>query len=161
MTNNNISVEDVPLNNFHRLLILCSGGGSVVDGYILSIVGVVMLQMTSHLQLDSFWQGMIGASALIGIFFGGFIGGWLTDHLGRKRVFFVGPTIFVIASIAQFWVESAPAAGTYLVPASLQSIGIANTMLAAALVTFFGLIVAWFMAPETGSMKLRQASSLS
>ena len=52
------------------------------------------------------------------------------------------------------------AAGTYLVPASLQSIGIANTMLAAALVTFFGLVVAWFMAPETGSMSLHQASSL-
>lgn len=42
--------------------------------------------------------------------------------------------------------------------AALQSIYIANTMLAAALVALLGLIVAWFMAPEAGSLSLQQAS---
>ena len=32
--------------------------------------------------------------------FGGFFGGWLTDRFGRKRVFFVGPTLFILASVA-------------------------------------------------------------
>lgn len=107
MTNPNISVEDVPLNRFHQLLTLRSGGGSFVDGYILSIIGVAMVQMSAGLSLSSFWQGMIAASALIGIFFGGFLGGWLTDRLGRKRLFFVGPSLFILASVAQYWVESA------------------------------------------------------
>jgi len=107
MTNPNISVEDVPLNRFHQLLTLRSGGGSFVDGYVLSIIGVAMVQMSAGLSLSSFWQGMIAASALIGIFFGGFLGGWLTDRLGRKRLFFVGPTLFILASVAQYWVESA------------------------------------------------------
>jgi len=62
--------------------------------------------MAASLSLSSFWQGMIAASALIGIFFGGFLGGWLTDRFGRKRVFFVGPTLFILASLGQFWVES-------------------------------------------------------
>lgn len=107
MTNPNVSIEDVPINNFHQLLTLRSGGGSFVDGYVLSIIGVAMVQMSAGLSLNSFWQGMIAASALIGIFFGGFFGGWLTDRFGRKRVFFVGPTLFILASVAQFWVESA------------------------------------------------------
>lgn len=107
MTNPNISVEDVPINRFHQLLTLRSGGGSFVDGYVLSIIGVAMVQMSAGLDLSSFWQGMIAASALIGIFFGGFLGGWLTDHFGRKRVFFVGPVLFILASLAQLWVESA------------------------------------------------------
>lgn len=105
----NTSIEDVPLNDFHKLLTIRSGGGSFVDGYVLSIVGVCLVQMTAALGLTSFWQGMIAASALIGIFLGGFVGGWLTNHLGRKRVFFVGPALFILSSLAQFWVESAEA----------------------------------------------------
>ncbi|MEW9679428.1 MFS transporter [Pseudomonas sp. TE50-2] len=106
MTNTNVSIEDVPLNRFHQLLTVRSGGGSFVDGYVLSIIGVALVQMSAGLSLSSFWQGMIAASALIGIFFGGFLGGWLTDRFGRKRVFFVGPTLFILASLSQFWVES-------------------------------------------------------
>ncbi|BAP43197.1 major facilitator superfamily transporter [Pseudomonas sp. StFLB209] len=106
MTMPHTSIEDVPLNSFHKLLTVRSGGGSFVDGYVLSIIGVCMLQMTAALGLSAFWQGMIAASALIGIFFGGFFGGWLTDRFGRKRIFFVGPTLFVLASVAQLWVES-------------------------------------------------------
>lgn len=109
MTSPETSVEDVPLNNFHRLLTVRSGGGSFVDGYVLSIIGIAMLQITSALNLSEFWQGMIAASALMGVFFGGFLGGWLTDRLGRRRVYFIGPTLFILCSLAQLWVESAEA----------------------------------------------------
>lgn len=102
MTNNNYSVEDVPLNGFHQFLTIRCGGGSFVDGYVLSIVGVAMVQMSAALQLTAFWQGLIAASALIGIFFGGFLGGWLTDRFGRKRIFFVGPALFILCSLAQY-----------------------------------------------------------
>lgn len=107
MTSPYISVEDVPLNRFHKLLTLRSGGGSFVDGYVLSIIGVALVHISHSLALDSFWEGMIASSALIGIFFGGFLGGWLTDRLGRRNLFFVGPVLFVLASLAQFWAESA------------------------------------------------------
>ncbi|MFJ3483140.1 MFS transporter [Pseudomonas sp. NPDC090202] len=107
MTSPNTSIEDVPLNNFHRLLTLRSGGGSFVDGYVLSIIGIAMMQVTSALGLSEFWQGMIAASALMGVFFGGFVGGWLTDRLGRKKVYFIGPSLFILCSLAQLWVESA------------------------------------------------------
>lgn len=106
MTNPNVSIEDVPINNFHQLLTLRSGGGSFVDGYVLSIIGVAMVQMSAGLSLNSFWQGMIAASALIGIFFGGFRRLANRPLRPQTRVF-VGPTLFILASVAQFWVESA------------------------------------------------------
>lgn len=103
---NTISVEDVPLNRFHRLLTVRSGGGSFVDGYVLSIIGIAMTKVSPALGLSAFWEGMIAASALIGIFFGGFIGGALTDRLGRRLIYFVGPTLFIVCSLAQYWVQS-------------------------------------------------------
>jgi len=103
---NHISVEDVPLNRFHRLLTVRSGGGSFVDGYVLSIIGIAMTKVSPALGLSAFWEGLIAASALIGIFFGGFIGGALTDRLGRRVLYFVGPTLFIVCSLAQYWVQS-------------------------------------------------------
>jgi putative MFS transporter len=100
------SIEDVPINRFHQLLTVRSGGGWVMDGYVLSIIGVALVQLAAALNLDGFWQGMVAASALIGIFFGGFLGGWLTDKLGRRRLYFVAPALFTVCSIAQFWVSS-------------------------------------------------------
>jgi len=103
---NHISVEDVPLSRFHRLLTIRSGGGSFVDGYVLSIIGIAMTKVSPALGLSAFWEGLIAASALIGIFFGGFIGGALTDRLGRRVLYFVGPVLFIVCSLAQYWVQS-------------------------------------------------------
>lgn len=101
------SVEDAPLNNFHRKLAVYSAGGPFLDGYVLSIIGVVMMQISSDLQLSSLWEGLIAASALIGVFLGGFLGGWFTDKYGRKVLYLVDLIAIVGFSLAQFWVESA------------------------------------------------------
>jgi putative MFS transporter len=53
------------------------------------------------------------------------------------------------------------AIGTYLVPISLQAIGIGNTMFAAAAVTLLGLVVSLALAPETRSLSLQEAASLN
>jgi putative MFS transporter len=103
---NHTSIEDVPLNGFHQLLSVRTGGGWVLDGYVLSIIGVAMVQLAAALDLSGFWQGMVAASALIGIFAGGFLGGVLTGRFGRRKLFFVGPAIFVVCSLAQFWADS-------------------------------------------------------
>ena len=79
-----VSVEDAPLNSFHQRLTVAVGGASLMDGYILSIIGVALVQMTAQLQLSNFWQGMIATSALLGIFVGGLFSGWLTDKFGRR-----------------------------------------------------------------------------
>lgn len=105
--NNKVPLEDVPLNSYHKKLTFYSSGGPFLDGYVLSIIGVVMLQMTEALKLSMFWQGMIAASALIGMFLGAFLGGWITDKYGRKFLYLLDLIAIIGFSLAQFWVESA------------------------------------------------------
>ncbi|AUA33502.1 MFS transporter [Pseudomonas sp. SGAir0191] len=109
MSNVKTSIEDVPLNSFHKKLAIYSAGGPFLDGYVLSIIGVVMIQIGAALNINAFWEGLIAASALIGVFFGGFVGGWFTDKFGRKVLYLVDLVAIIGFSVAQFWVESAMA----------------------------------------------------
>ena len=85
--------------------VLC--GGMFIDGYILGIIGTVIGTISTDLDIPVLWQGLIGASALIGIFVGSPLGGWLADKFGRKPLFMADIALFVIASAAQFFVDSA------------------------------------------------------
>ena len=107
MTQRSSSLEEAPLNGFHKRLALYSAGGPFLDGYVLSIIGIALIQATPALQLSSLWQGLIAASALIGIFFGGFLGGWFTDLYGRKVLYTLDLVAIIGFSAAQFWVDSA------------------------------------------------------
>ena len=50
-------------------------------------------------------MGLIGASSLIGIFLGGPIFGWLTDRYGRRRLFTFDIVLFLVAGLAQAFVD--------------------------------------------------------
>lgn len=82
-------------------------GGMFIDGYILGVVGTVIAAITVDLDMSLFWEGLIGASALVGIFIGGPLGGWLADRLGRKPLFAIDLAIFIFGSVLQFFVDSA------------------------------------------------------
>ncbi|WP_077487825.1 MFS transporter [Sinomonas mesophila] len=100
-------VDDAPLSSFHKKLALYSSGGPFVDGYILSIIGVAMIQITPQFNLSASEQGLVGAAALVGIFFGAFLGGWLTDKFGRHVLFTVDLIALVVCSIVQAFVADA------------------------------------------------------
>ena len=92
-----------------RFLVKLTGviaGGMFIDGYILGIIGTVIGAITLDLGMSLFWEGLIGASALIGIFIGGPLGGWLADKLGRKPLFTIDLVIFTVGSVLQFFVDS-------------------------------------------------------
>ncbi|CAG9172252.1 Inner membrane metabolite transport protein YgcS [Cupriavidus laharis] len=82
-------------------------GGMLIDGFVLGCIGIVMPAITNDLHLSVVWQGLIGASALIGIFIGGPLGGWLADKVGRRPMFTIDLAIFLIGSVAQFFVTDA------------------------------------------------------
>lgn len=158
---NTPSIEDVPLNRFHQLMTLRAGGGWILDGYILSIIGVAIVQFSSYLKLDSFWQGMVAASAMLGTFCSGFLGGWLTDKFGRRRLFFVGPILFIVGSVGSFWVESGT---SLLVLRFLVGVGVGlEYPVAGSLLTEFlpqknrgprlaGLTIMWFIGAALSYM---------
>lgn len=100
-------IDDFPLTRFHKKLALFSSGGPFLDGYILSIIGVALVQIGPQLNLGGAQEGLIGASALIGIFLGAFAGGWLTDKFGRQTLFTVDLAAIIVCSVAQFFVTEA------------------------------------------------------
>lgn len=103
MTTN--ALDDAPLTTFHKKLALFSSGGPFLDGYVLSIIGVAMVQINDQWNLSSSEQGLIGASSLIGILLGAFAGGWLTDRFGRQVLFTVDLVAIIVFSVAQFFVQ--------------------------------------------------------
>lgn len=100
-------VLDPQKKRFLYKLTAVISGGMFIDGFILGGIGLVMPTMTADLGLSLTWQGLIGASALIGIFLGGPLGGYLADKIGRKPMFVVDLAIFLVGSAAQFFVAEA------------------------------------------------------
>ncbi|MFF9040417.1 MFS transporter [Streptomyces sp. NPDC014892] len=98
-------LDDAPLSRFHKKLALYSSGGPFLDGYVLSVIGVAMVQISDQQDLSDSAQGLIGASALIGIFLGAFVGGWLTDRFGRQLLYTIDLIAIIACSIAQFWAD--------------------------------------------------------
>ncbi|MDF7675070.1 MFS transporter [Acetobacteraceae bacterium ESL0709] len=101
-----VSIEDVPLNSFHQRLTISCALGWLLVGYVVSIIGVASIQLKQALHLSESWSGIIGGSALIGMFMGGFIGGTLTDRFGRQKLYFVFPTVVIICSLLMFVVQN-------------------------------------------------------
>ncbi|MFF9779480.1 MFS transporter [Streptomyces sp. NPDC013978] len=98
-------LDDAPLSRFHKKLALYSSGGPFLDGYVLSVIGVAMVQISDQQDLSDSAQGLIGASALIGIFLGAFVGGWLTDRFGRQLLYTIDLIAIIACSVAQFWAD--------------------------------------------------------
>lgn len=103
-TGTSTSLDDAPLNAFHRKLTLFSSGGPFLDGYILAIIGIALVQAVPALRMDTLWTALIGASALVGVFLGGLLFGPLTDRIGRKLMYTIDLGAIVVFSIAQFFV---------------------------------------------------------
>lgn len=81
------TIDDVAMTPFLRKISLFSSGGSFLDGYVLSLIGVALTQITPMFNLTPAESAAIGASVMLGIFFGTIFGGYLTDAIGRKKMF--------------------------------------------------------------------------
>ena len=98
------TLDSAPLNGFHRKLALFSSGGPFLDGYILSIIGIALAQIQRQWDMSILWSGLIGASALIGVFVGGAVFGAVTDRIGRKLMYTIDLIAIIVCSVLQFFV---------------------------------------------------------
>ncbi|SMC33524.1 MFS transporter [Sporomusa malonica] len=104
--NHSPCIEDSPLTPFLRKLTVYTSGGPFLDGYILTIIGMALLQLEPELQLDALWTGMIGAAALIGLLVGGAIFGYVTDLTGRQFMYQIDLVAIIIISILQMFIST-------------------------------------------------------
>ncbi|GAA2352371.1 MFS transporter [Streptomyces violaceusniger] len=65
------------------------------------------MQIVPKFGLSAAWQGLIGASALIGMLFGGVVFGFLTDRFGRQAMYTVDLLLIIATSVAQYFIEGA------------------------------------------------------
>ena len=113
------TIDDVAMTPFLRKISFFSSGGSFLDGYVLSLIGVALTQITPMFNLTPAESAAIGASVMLGIFFGTIFGGYLTDAIGRKKMF----TIDIIA-IAVFSILSVFASTPWELVAARFFIGV-------------------------------------
>ncbi|MFD7450901.1 MFS transporter [Kitasatospora sp. NPDC059827] len=100
------TIDNAPYTAFHRRLALACSGGPLLDGYILSIVGVALIGMRPELGLSTAEVSLIGAAALVGMFVGGAVFGVLTDKIGREVMYTADLLVMVACSVLSFWVDS-------------------------------------------------------
>ena len=100
MNTSPVRMDDLPLNRFHCRIAALTFGAHLTDGYVLGVIGYAIIQLTPAMQLTPFMAGMIGGSALLGLFLGSLVLGWISDHIGRQKIFTFS---FLLITLASFF----------------------------------------------------------
>jgi MFS family permease len=89
-------------NRFHSLVVLALGITWVLDGLEVTLVGALSgaLEASPSLRLSDVEVGAAASAYLAGAVLGALAFGWLTDALGRRRLFFVTLGLYVAATAA-------------------------------------------------------------
>jgi MFS family permease len=89
-------------SRFHSLVVLALGITWVLDGLEVTLVGAISeaLRASPSLHLSDAQVGAAASTYLTGAVLGALVFGWLTDALGRRRLFFVTLGLYVAATTA-------------------------------------------------------------
>lgn len=98
--------DDIRFSSIHRRIMLWGSGGPFLDGYVLVIIGVALEQLTPVLHLDAQWIGLLGAGTLVGLFIGTTLFGYISDRVGRRKMFLLDIVAIGLISLATMFVSS-------------------------------------------------------
>jgi MFS family permease len=87
---------------FHTLVVVALGITWILDGLEVTLAGAVSgaLKESPRLQFSNADIGLASSAYLAGAVLGALLFGWLTDRLGRKRLFFITLAVYLIATAA-------------------------------------------------------------
>ncbi|MCK1993221.1 MFS transporter [Peribacillus muralis] len=105
MTEQNIKLDDAPLSKFHLKITWLTFGAHFTDGYALGIIAMALTLIGPQMELSPMWMGLLGSSALIGLFFGSLILGAVSDRIGRQKIFSFNFVLITVASFLQLFVN--------------------------------------------------------
>jgi len=94
-----INNSDSSRNNA-RIVMGIALGGVFLDAYDLGALAFGMKDVTREFGLTPSGAGMIASAITIGAIIGAMVGGYLTDRIGRYRVFMADMFFFVFAALA-------------------------------------------------------------
>ena len=95
-------LDRLPWAGFHWLVIIALGIAWILDGLEVTIVGSLSgaLSESPRLHLSPSQIGAAASAYLVGAVLGALFFGWLTDRLGRKRLFSITVLVYLLATIA-------------------------------------------------------------
>src|SRR2546427_12864065 len=85
---------------FHTLVVVALGITWILDGLEVTLAGAVSpaLKESPQLKFSNADVGLASSAYLAGAVLGALFFGWLTDRLGRKRLFFITLAVYLLAT---------------------------------------------------------------
>src|SRR6188768_3722904 len=103
-------LDRLPWSRFHTLVVAALGITWILDGLEVTLAGSVAgaLKASPVLQFSNADVGLAASAYLAGAVLGALFFGWLTDRLGRKKLFFITLVVYLVATAAtalswNFW----------------------------------------------------------
>jgi MFS family permease len=89
-------------SGFHTRVVLALGITWVLDGLEVTLAGALSgaLKQSPVLHFSNFEVGLANSCYLAGAVLGAFVFGWLTDRIGRKKLFFITLALYLAATAA-------------------------------------------------------------
>ena len=95
-------LDRLPWGRFHSLVVVALGITWILDGLEVTLAGAVSgaLKQSPTLQFSNTDVGLAGSAYIAGAVLGAVFFGWLTDRLGRKKLFFITLAVYSLATAA-------------------------------------------------------------
>jgi MFS family permease len=93
-------LDRLPWSRFHTLVIAALGITWILDGLEVTLAGSVAgaLKASPVLRFSNADVGVAASAYLAGAVLGALFFGWLTDRLGRKKLFFITLAVYLLAT---------------------------------------------------------------
>ena len=89
-------------SRFHTLVVVALGVTWILDGLEVTLAGSLSgaLKESPTLRFSNLDIGIAGTAYLLGAVSGALFFGWLTDRIGRKKLFFITLAVYLLATAA-------------------------------------------------------------
>jgi MFS family permease len=113
--------QERAVNRQAVLIGLIALGGTFVDAYDFTSLGIGAVQLKTQFHLTSTSLGSLTASMAVGALVGALVGGYYADRIGRLKMFLLDLALFVVSAIAA---ALAPNLGFLIVFRLLMGLGV-------------------------------------
>jgi MFS family permease len=95
-------LDRLPWDRFHTRVVIALGITWVLDGLEVTLAGALAgaLKASPVLHFTNTEVGITSSAYLCGAVLGAFVFGWLTDRLGRKKLFFITLAVYLTSTAA-------------------------------------------------------------
>lgn len=95
-------LDGLPWSGFHTRVVLALGITWILDGLEVTLAGALSgaLKESPTLRFSNFDVGLANSAYIAGAVIGAIGFGWLTDRIGRKKLFFITLAVYLTATAA-------------------------------------------------------------